>query len=184
MKTRISLSKGTIVVFDYDAIINAANSTLLGGNGVDGAIHKAAGIGLLNECSFLNGCPTGEAKITQGYKLPAKHVIHTVGPMYNPNRSDNATLLKDCYLNSLKIAKEKGLKTIAFPAISTGVYRYPFQPACNIALNTTLNFIEENPNVFKTITFVLFTDINYSLYLKTLGEMKGDKKWKNLKIFL
>ena len=152
---RIEINEGDITTFKVDAIVNAANSTLLGGGGVDGAIHCAAGPKLLEECRGLNGCPTGEARITRGYRLSARHVIHTVGPVWHGgNRGEHAALAA-CYRNSLTLAVQKGVRTIAFPAISTGVYRFPVPDACRIALETTMHFLARHKEIEKVI-FVCF----------------------------
>ena len=149
----MKIIKGDITKLNCDAIVNAANSSLLGGGGVDGAIHRAAGPELLAECRTLHGCKTGEAKITKGYNLPSRFVIHTVGPVYYEHSPSEAeTLLTACYENSLKLAKEKGLKTIAFPLISAGVYGYPQREAIKVAVETMKKYQEE----FEEITLVLF----------------------------
>ena len=154
-KTLVDLVQGDITKEKFDAIVNAANSSLLGGGGVDGAIHRAAGRELLEECRKLNGCPTGEAKITRGYLLPAKHVIHTVGPVYDAS-SEAAKFLANAHYNNLKLAQENGVKTIAFPAISTGVYGYPMKEAAQVALNTVADYIKQNQPDFELVRFVLF----------------------------
>jgi len=164
--------KGDISEVKADVIVNAANKTLLGGGGVDGAIHRRAGPGLLAECMSLGGCAAGLAKITGGHRLPAKFVIHTVGPVWNGGNKDEAGLLTACYRNSLVIAKERGLRSIAFPAISTGVYRFPRELAMPIAINTTMSFVKSNPSAFDKIIFVLFSDEdleNYKAYFSKIG---------------
>lgn len=164
MLTRIELIKADITKIEAEAIVNAANKTLLGGGGVDAAIHRAAGPKLLAECVFLRGCETGQSKITKGYNLKAKYVIHTVGPVWHGgNRAEDA-LLVSCYLNSLNLAKEHRIKTIAFPSISTGAYGFPPERAATIVFNTVAGYIRENPGVFEKIVFVLFSEYDLSLY--------------------
>jgi len=166
---RIKLIYGDITKLAVGAIVNAANNTLLGGGGVDGAIHRAAGPALFEECSGLNGCPTGEARITKGYRLPAKHVIHAVGPAWGNHRPEESdSLLASCYRKSLQLAVEKGLKTIAFPNISTGIYGFPKKRAAAIAIKTVLDFLASHPSIAE-VTFVCFDDENYQLY----GELFG-----------
>ena len=169
---RISIIKGDITKLEVDVIVNTANKTLLGGGGVDGAIHRAAGRGLYEECKTLNGCETGEAKITKGYKLPAKYVIHTAGPVWNGGKYNEPSLLRKCYINSLNLAKEHGLRTIAFPSISTGVYGYPVEPASKIAIETAISFLNEN-KVPENVTFVCFSDNDLKVYEKNLKQISG-----------
>ena len=152
MKSRIEIVRADIATLNVDAIVNAANSSLLGGGGVDGAIHRAAGPALLQECRFLNGCKTGEAKITRGYRLPAQYIIHTVGPVWRGGKSGEPALLASCYRKSLRLAADYGLKTVAFPAISCGIYEYPIPLAASIALRESIRFLEEN-TLPETITF-------------------------------
>ena len=163
MIKRIEIEKGDITKFKVDAIVNAANTSLLGGGGVDGAIHRAAGPKLLEECRTLNGCPTGEAKITRGYNLPAKYVIHTVGPVWSGGNHNEETLLANCYRNSLHLAVENKIKSIAFPAISTGVYHFPIEQATKIAVKETKEFLEKNKFIQKVI-FVCFDEDTYRVY--------------------
>ncbi|MFN8242264.1 MAG: O-acetyl-ADP-ribose deacetylase [Bacteroidales bacterium] len=167
---RIELIPGDITLLDVDAIVNAANNSLTGGGGVDGAIHRAAGPGLLEECRAMQGCETGQAKLTGGYELKARHVIHAVGPVWRGGMYDEHELLASCYRNSLKIAAEKKFKTIAFPGISTGVYGFPREQAALIAVKETMRFLEKN-RLPEKVFFVTFDDANYSIYEKLLKEI-------------
>jgi len=160
--SRIRTVQGDITRLKVDAIVNAANTSLLGGGGVDGAIHRAAGPGLLAECRTTGGCPTGEARITKGYKLSANFVIHTVGPVYG-GRSGDAKLLADCYSNSLKLAANNHVETIAFPAVSCGVYGYPVEAACRIAVDTTIRFLATH-NLPVKVIFIQFSMKNLRVY--------------------
>lgn len=164
---QIELVKGDITKMEVDAIVNAANKSLLGGGGVDGAIHRAAGPELLEECRTLNGCETGEAKITRSYLLPAKYVIHTVGPVWHDGSNNEPELLANCYKSSLKIALDKKLKTVAFPNISTGVYRFPKTMAAGIAIRTVNSFLKEHKKL-KTVYFICFDEENYDIYKEKL----------------
>jgi O-acetyl-ADP-ribose deacetylase len=168
--SRIDIQQGDITRLQVDAIVNAANTSLLGGGGVDGAIHRAAGPQLLAECRSLGGCPTGEARITGGYNLPARHVIHTVGPVYS-GRPQDARLLTACYRNSLQLAVEHNVGTIAFPAISCGVYGYPIEDACQIAIRTCSEFLQTH-DALKLVVFVLFSDSHRRIYEETLARME------------
>ncbi|MBN1384521.1 MAG: O-acetyl-ADP-ribose deacetylase [Elusimicrobia bacterium] len=172
MKTDIEIILGDITKLKVDAIVNAANKSLLGGGGVDGAIHIAAGPGLLEECRGLGGCQTGEAKITKGYNLPAKYVIHTVGPVWHGGSSGERDLLADCYKNSLSLALKNKIKSIAFPSISTGVYRFPMEKAAPIALNEVKIFIEKNTGLKKVI-FVSFSESNFKIYKEFYNKIIG-----------
>ena len=155
--SKVEIVRGDITKLEVDAIVNAANTTLLGGGGVDGAIHRAAGPELLAECRTLGGCEPGEAKITRGYHLPARFVIHTVGPIWHGGKHEEAETLANCYRNSLRLAVENGIKTIAFPAISCGAYAYPIQEAARIAMNTIDEFLANTDNLDKVI-FVLWSE--------------------------
>ena len=169
---RLSIVKGDIVKMKTDAIVNAANTSLLGGGGVDGAIHRAAGPELLAECETLNGCRTGEAKITKGYKLKAKYVIHTPGPIWRGGKWGEAELLANCYKSCLALAKENGVKTIAFPSISTGVYRFPVEQAAKIAVGEILNGLN-NDDAIEQVTIVCFDDKTKEFYLDALAELQA-----------
>jgi len=164
---RIEIVKGDITCLKVDAIVNAANTTLLGGGGVDGAIHRAAGPELLTECKTLNGCSTGDAKITKGYKLPANYVIHTVGPVWQGGTHGEANLLASCYSRSLEVAMQNGIKTIAFPNISTGVYRFPKMEAATIAINTITKILKDNTH-FENVIFCVFDEENLNIYNQML----------------
>ena len=164
---QIELVRGDITKMEVDVIVNAANNSLLGGGGVDGAIHRAAGPDLLEECRTLDGCETGEAKITKSYMLPSKFVIHTVGPVWHGGENNEPELLASCYINSLQIAVNRKLKSIAFPNISTGVYRFPKNMAAGIAIRTVNSFLKENKEL-KTVYFVCFDKDNYEIYKEKL----------------
>jgi len=169
METELIAIKGDITKLKVDAIVNAANHSLLGGGGVDGAIHRAAGRELYEECKSLGGCKTGEAKITKGYSLPAKYVIHTVGPIYGREKGKEAELLASCYKNSLRLAIEHNIKTIAFPNISTGVYGYPIEEASRIAITTVQKFLEDEKDQIEKVYFVSFSDADLKVYKNLLS---------------
>lgn len=169
-ETRIEILQGDITRMEVDAIVNAANKSLLGGGGVDGAIHRAAGPQLLKECRTLGGAETGEAKITGGYDLPAKYVIHTVGPIWHGGAQNEEALLAACYRNSLNQAAKHNLVTIAFPSISTGAYGYPIEQACRIALRETIDFLRDHPG-FKRVCFVCFSAGDLEIYRKALRQI-------------
>ena len=164
---KIRLFRGDITSLKVDAVVNAANISLLGGGGVDGAIHRAAGKELLAECRKLNGCATGDAKITKGYNLPAKFVIHTVGPVWHGGKSGEPDKLASCYRRSLQLAVENGIKTIAFPNISTGIYGYPKKEAAKIATQTVTSFLENN-NEINQVIFCIFDNENFEYYRELL----------------
>lgn len=172
LSSRIVLRRGDITKVAVDAIVNAANTTLLGGGGVDGAIHRAAGPELLAECRMLGGCPTGSARITRAYRLPAKHVIHAVGPVYRGGRSGEPELLAGCYRTALKLAVANGCKTIAFPAISCGVYGYPLAEAARIALGETIAFLK-NDQQLERVVFVLFDERAHEAFEEAHRELLG-----------
>jgi O-acetyl-ADP-ribose deacetylase len=165
--SKIDIVRGDITTLDVDAIVNAANTTLLGGGGVDGAIHRAAGPDLLAECRTLSGCQPGEAKLTRGYRLPARFVIHTVGPVWTGGKRGEPQILANCYRNSLQLAVENRIKTIAFPAISCGAYGYPIRGAAQIAIETTCEFLATDDKINKVI-FVVWTRDIYEAYCRLL----------------
>ncbi len=165
----ISVLKGDITKLQVDAIVNAANTSLLGGGGVDGAIHRAAGRELLEECKTLKGCKTGQSKITKGYNLPSKYVIHTVGPVWHGGKNNERELLKSCYNTALNLAKENGIKTIAFPAISCGIYHFPLDEASKIATETVKEFISNN-NCFEKVIFIDINDAVINIYNQIIQE--------------
>src|SRR6058998_3639969 len=167
LASQIEIVRGDITKVDVDAVVNAANTTLLGGGGVDGAIHRAAGAELLAECRTLGGCEPGKAKITRGYCLPARFVIHTVGPIWRGGKHGEPETLADCYRNSLQLAVENGIKAIAFPAISCGAYGYPIRQAAQIALETTKDFLSSSDKIDK-VFFVLWSEEIYDAYRESL----------------
>jgi len=167
--TQIEAVQGDITQQPVDAIVNAANTTLLGGGGVDGAIHRSAGPDLLEECRKIGGCPTGEARLTRGYRLPAKYVIHTVGPVWSGGKRREPELLRACYVNSLQLANEHGVKSVAFPSISTGAYRYPIEQAAGIAVGTVREALSETTSV-ALVRFVCFSKADLEVYRAILGE--------------
>lgn len=168
----LELIQGDITQQDTDAIVNAANQSLLGGGGVDGAVHRAAGSELLAECRTLGGCATGDAKITKGYNLKAGHVIHTVGPVYRRQSQEVRDLLTSAYRRSLEVARENGLNSLAFPSISTGAYGYPVKEAAPLALSTVVAFVKENPEI-KLVRFVLFSRDVFEVYEQALHDLTG-----------
>lgn len=171
MNEKIEIIQGDITKQSVDAIVNAANCSLLGGGGVDGAIHRAAGPELLVECRTLGGCKTGEAKITKGYKLPAKHVIHTPGPVWHGGNRGEAELLASCYLNCLRLALENGCKTVDFPSISTGVYHFPLEKAAKIAIDTIAGFLFEHSDI-ERVRMVCFDERTKGYYDAALESLK------------
>lgn len=175
MHSHIHIQQGDITKLSVDAIVNAANSSLLGGGGVDGAIHRAGGPAILKECQDIRnrqgGCKVGEAVITTGGNLPARYVIHTVGPVWNGGHSNEEQLLANAYRNSLELAVNNAIRTIAFPNISTGIYHFPKDKAAEIALHTTDDFLKTNPDAFDKVIFICFDQENYQLYQAILGKI-------------
>lgn len=169
-RTKLSIVKGDITTIKVDAIVNAANTSLLGGGGVDGAIHRAGGPAILEECKKIGGCPTGEARITTAGRLPSKKVIHTVGPIYRDGNHNEPQLLYNAYYNSLKLAEENQLKTVAFPSISTGVYGYPKEEAADIAIKAVKDFTKTS-EMIEEVIFVLFSDKDFELYQEKLKNL-------------
>ena len=172
MPERMEAIQGDITKVEVEAIVNAANNSLLGGGGVDGAIHRAAGPGLLAECRKLGGCATGEAKITGGHNLPARWITHTVGPVWSGGQADEGALLAGCYRNSLALAAERGVRTIAIPAISTGAYGFPLERAARIAVREVRRYLEHNTTIGKVV-FVCFGRAAYETYRTALKEADG-----------
>lgn len=170
MESRLKIIKGDITTLPVEAIVNAANQSLLGGGGVDGAIHRAAGPQLLAECRTLHGCPTGEAKLTKGYKLPARYVIHTVGPIYRDGQHGEPELLAACYRNALLVAEKNGIRSVAFPSISTGAYGYPVDRAASIALREIRAFLKNYPDMQEVI-MCCFSEQDYQVYIETLRSL-------------
>jgi O-acetyl-ADP-ribose deacetylase (regulator of RNase III) len=171
VRKRISVVEGDITTLQVDAIVNAANETLLGGGGVDGAIHHAAGPGLLAECHTLGGCQTGKAKVTRGYNLPAQYIIHTVGPVWHGGMQNEEALLAQCYRSSFALAKNRDVRTIAFPAISTGAYGFPIDRASRIAVRETIEYLKKNAIPVK-VTFVCFNDLTFRAITQVLNSIE------------
>ncbi|MEW5804363.1 MAG: O-acetyl-ADP-ribose deacetylase [bacterium] len=170
-RTTVSLKIGDITQESVDAIVNAANSALRGGGGVDGAIHQAGGPVIMEECRKIGGCPPGDAVITTGGNLPSRYVIHTVGPIYVTGKKGEPEILHNAYLNSLLLASRNNLRSIAFPSISTGVYGYPIEKASRIALQTCMDYLKEHPDLVDSLTFVLFSQRDYDAYCQALKEL-------------
>ena len=169
----IEIVRGDITRLEVDAIVNAANSSLLGGGGVDGAIHRAAGPELVHECRILAGCKTGQAKITRGYRLPARHIIHTVGPVWRGGDNGEAELLASCYRSSIELARKHALRSVAFPAISTGIYGYPMPEAAQVAALTVADALRASPDAFAQILFVCFDDAATAIYAAAVNARLG-----------
>lgn len=167
---KIEIIKADITQLKVDAIVNAANNSLMGGGGVDGAIHKAAGSELLEECRKLKGCATGQSKITKGYKLPASYIIHTVGPVWNNGTENEEELLRSCYLTSMQLATQYNIKTIAFPSISTGAYRFPFDKAASIAYQTISKYLDQNTSIEK-VYLVCYSDKDMEQYKRAIQKI-------------
>ena len=172
MHDRMVVVQGDITTLAVDAIVNAANASLLGGGGVDGAIHRAAGPGLLSECRQLGGCPTGQARLTGGHQLPARYVLHTVGPVWRGGAAGEPELLASCYRTALQLAADHGMGTVAFPAISTGIYGYPLAPASRIALRTTREFLAAHPRP-RLVMFVCYSAGDLAEYQRALAELRS-----------
>jgi len=170
--TKITIVQGDITKQKVDAVVNAANTTLLGGGGVDGAIHRAGGKAILEECKKIGGCPTGEARITTAGNLPSRYVIHAVGPVYRGGRNNESQLLYNAYFNSLKLAVENHVKTIAFPAISTGVYGYPKSEAADVALKAVTDFLDQHQEIDEVV-FVLYSESDFALYKEKCDRLFG-----------
>ncbi len=173
-QSKLELVEGDITKQSVDAIVNAANTSLLGGGGVDGAIHRAGGPAILEECKRLGGCETGDAKITTGGNLPARHVIHTVGPVWHGGRSGEREKLASCYRRSLEVARENGLTSVAFPSISTGAYRYPLDEAAKVALRTVKEYLEAHTDI-ELVRFVLFGPESYRAYEQALEDLTAGR---------
>jgi len=171
---KIVIVKGDITKENVDAIVNAANTSLLGGGGVDGAIHRAAGPELLEECKKLNGCPTGEARITKGYNLPAKYIIHTVGPVWCGGKNNEEEMLANCYRSCFALTRKHKIKTISFPSISTGAYRFPAEKASVIAVNEITKLLKQHPTI-KEVRIVCYDDRTYNCYLAILSQLERGK---------
>ncbi|MGH7306674.1 MAG: O-acetyl-ADP-ribose deacetylase [Candidatus Rokuibacteriota bacterium] len=169
---RLRTVHADITTLSVDAIVNAANSSLLGGGGVDGAIHRAAGPELLEECRRLHGCPTGEAKLTRGYRLPARFVIHTVGPVWRDGASGEPELLASCYRRSIEVAAANGIRTLAFPSISTGVFGYPIEPAARVAVTTVRSVVRELSTI-QEVVFCCFSAADHAVYTRRLGDLEA-----------